>query len=178
MERWSFTLRLNRAPRDEELDALYEAGLDDAAPEGDLLHVVRQAQSLVDAAWTAAKDVAKVPGLSAVRVVWDDAVTARDIAQRLGRTYESVRLLADGKRGPGGFPSPWIDTSAGRVWAWREVIAWFTAQYPSQLIPAENEIPADLQLRAADAVIQLAATYAEAEDAVRERIAAVISEVA
>lgn len=89
MDTWSFTLQLNRSPRDDELDALFEAGLDDSIPEGDLLHLDRKAPSLVDAAWSAARDVAKVPGLRAIRVVLDDAVTAREIAQRLGRTKAS-----------------------------------------------------------------------------------------
>ncbi|HZC26974.1 MAG TPA: hypothetical protein VE287_08110 [Actinopolymorphaceae bacterium] len=176
-ETWSFTLRLNRAPSDDELDALHEAGLDDSAPEGELLHVDRVAPSLLEAAWSAARDVAKVPGLRAVRAVRDDAVTARDIAQRLGRSYESVRLLAEGKRGPGGFPSPWIDTSAGRVWSWQEVSSWFQAHYPSTSATAQTSAT-DVQLRAADALIQLAATYAEAEHPLRERIAAVLLEVA
>jgi hypothetical protein len=35
-----------------------------------------------------------------------DLVSVRDIAQRVGRTRESVRLLVDGKRGPGNFPPP------------------------------------------------------------------------
>jgi len=53
----------------------------------------------------------------------DDPVSLRDIADRIGRTYESVRLLAAGKRGPGGFPAP----LAGGQWAlysWTEVSAW------------------------------------------------------
>lgn len=173
---WSFALQLNRAVGEDDFDALFEAGLDDAAPEGDLLHCDRESSSLLEAAWSAARDVAKVPGLRAVRVVWDDAVTLRDIAQRLGRTYESVRLLADGQRGPGGFPAPWVDTSAGRVWSWREVRAWLAAHYPD--LAAGLDSAADVQLRAADALIQLAATYAEAEQPDRERIAAALRQVA
>lgn len=176
MDTWSFTLRLNRAPRDEEFDALFDSGLDDSAPEGDLLHCDRAAPSLIEAAWSAARDVAKVSGLLAVRVVWDDAVTLRDIAQRISRTYEGVRLLADGQRGPGGFPSPWVETSAGRVWSWREVLAWLTVHYPD--LAPEHDARGDVQLRAADALIQLAATYAEAGQDDRERIAAVLDEVA
>lgn len=176
METWSFTLRLNRAPGDDEFDAMFEAGLDDSAPEGLLLHCDRKAPSLLEAAWSAARDVAKVPGLLAVRVVWDDAVSLRDIAQRLGRTYESVRLFSDGQRGPGDFPAPWVATSTGRVWSWREVQNWLAEHYPD--LAANHDTSSDFQLRAADAAIQLAATYAEAGQADRERIAAVLRDVA
>lgn len=33
MKTWNFQLRLNRAPTDDEVEALYEAGLDDAGVE-------------------------------------------------------------------------------------------------------------------------------------------------
>src|SRR5579864_5635923 len=45
------------------------------------------------------------------RVEPDDLITASMIAERTGRTRESIRLLVNGNRGPGDFPSPvgWID---------------------------------------------------------------------
>ena len=48
------------------------------------------------------------------------------IARRLGRSHESIRLYARGKRGPGGFPPP-----AGKldekteVWRWPDVAIWW-----------------------------------------------------
>ncbi|MGH3751970.1 MAG: hypothetical protein ACRDRP_04605 [Pseudonocardiaceae bacterium] len=36
----------------------------------------------------------------------DDWLTASEIAERVGRTRQSVALLAHGERGPGGFPAP------------------------------------------------------------------------
>jgi hypothetical protein len=48
-----------------------------------------------------------------------------DIAQRIGRTRESVRLLVDGKRGPGRFPPPIGVVGDGiRVWPWSVVLEW------------------------------------------------------
>ena len=48
-----------------------------------------------------------------------------DAAQRLGgRTAESLRLLAEGKRGPGGFPLPIADTGKVRVYSWTEITQW------------------------------------------------------
>jgi hypothetical protein len=65
---WSFTLRLNRAPTDDEVDALYEAGLDDTGIAGETLTVDREADSLLRAIASAAADVRAVPGLRAVAV--------------------------------------------------------------------------------------------------------------
>lgn len=55
-----------------------------------------------------------------------DLVSVTDIAERTGRTRESVRLLVDGKRGPGGFPTPVGSVGdAIRVWPWAVVAGWF-----------------------------------------------------
>jgi DNA-binding IclR family transcriptional regulator len=48
-----------------------------------------------------------------------DLVSVSDIARRVSRTRESVRLLIDGKRGPGGFPAPLGTVGDGiRIWPW------------------------------------------------------------
>jgi hypothetical protein len=77
----------------ERLDALFEAGCDDAT--------------------------LSVPEALVIRVEPDELVTAAEIAQALGRSRESVRLLIFGKRGPGGFPAPASHLrSRGRLWRW------------------------------------------------------------
>ena len=48
-----------------------------------------------------------------------DLVSMADIAFRIGRSNESVRLLVTGKRGPGRFPQPLGILKGGtRVWEW------------------------------------------------------------
>lgn len=123
MHTWNFQLRLNRTPNDDEVDALYEAGLDDAAVSGDLLDVDREASTLIDALTSALSQIKTVLGLHAVARVDDDPVTLTDAAQRLQgiRTAESLRLLAEGKRGPGGFPAPFVDTGKIRVYSWSQI---------------------------------------------------------
>ena len=54
-----------------------------------------------------------------------DLVSVSDIAARTGRSRESVRLLVDGKRGPGGFPPPVGTVGNGiRIWPWASVLIW------------------------------------------------------
>lgn len=75
----------------------------------------------------AIKEIGEVlPEAELLRVEPDDLVTIAALSDRVGRSHESVRLLSQGRRGPGGFPAP-----AGRidektqVWRWSEVARWF-----------------------------------------------------
>jgi hypothetical protein len=63
-----------------------------------------------------------------------DLVAISDIADRTDRSRESIRLLVEGKRGPGGFP-PAIGTvgDAIRVWPWAIVVDWFSESFDSDL---------------------------------------------
>jgi hypothetical protein len=55
----------------------------------------------------------------------EDLVSMLDIAHRVKRTREAVRLWATGKRGPGDFPEPaWRSRSGERFWSWPEVAQW------------------------------------------------------
>jgi hypothetical protein len=65
-----------------------------------------------------------VPAAVPLRVD-QDLVSVSDIARRVGRTREYVRLLVDGKRGPGGFPAPIGVVGDGtKVWPWSVVLEW------------------------------------------------------
>jgi hypothetical protein len=70
----------------------------------------------------------------AIRVEPEDLVTAADIAERTGRSRESVRLLIAGERGPGGFPPPISHLkSRGRIWKWTDVARWFANELGEKL---------------------------------------------
>ncbi|HEV2640571.1 MAG TPA: hypothetical protein VGX23_35935 [Actinocrinis sp.] len=124
MHTWNLQLRLNRTPTDDEVDALSEAGLDDAAVSGDLLDVDREASALIDALTSTLSQIETVPGLPAVARFDDDPVTLTDAAQGLQgiRTAESLRLLAEGKHGPAGFPAPLVNTGKIRVYSWSQIV--------------------------------------------------------
>jgi len=114
---------------DETINALYEAGCDDAT-FGTVDHTgyadfSREAPTFGEAVRSAIADVESVPGLKVLRIEPDDLVTMVEIAERMGRTRESVRLLIQGARGPGGFPAPVSHLRAkSRLWRWSEVSAW------------------------------------------------------
>jgi len=112
----------------------------------------REAPTLFQALHTAIHAIESLPGLLVTRIEPDDLVTASEIAKRLGRTRESVRLLIAGERGPGNFPTPVSHVrSQHRLWRWSDVTAWACrpaaeAVQQARLIAAAN---AALAFRAA-----------------------------
>jgi hypothetical protein len=151
---WEFTLMLDSLPDDSEtFDALYEAGcgdgtfgwVDDVAS----VDFDREAQTFLAAVTSAIRDVESVPPVRVLEVEADDLLTMADIARRLGRTRESVRLLVVGKRGKGGFPQPQIGTGKWRFWRWAEVLAWLDEIPETELERARviDAVNAALELR-------------------------------
>ncbi|WP_344823981.1 hypothetical protein [Actinocorallia longicatena] len=70
---------------------------------------------------------ATAPGLAVRRAEADPLLAMREIADRVGRTVESVRLAITGQRGPGGFPPP----ETHRLWRWSHVAAWYGIEDPA-----------------------------------------------
>lgn len=141
---------------DESLDALFEAGCDDAtfgARDGAQYgQFDREAASFSSALSSAIHDMTNaLPGLEIVRVEPDDLVSMATIAERSGRSRESIRLLAAEQRGPGGFPSPvaYVDQRT-RLWHWPDVAHWLTEH---------DKAKVDVDPEAADLVAALNAAY-------------------
>lgn len=110
-------------------DALYEAGCDDAlmGTTNGIQHLDfgREAASLDKAILSAVADVESVDGLRVVRIADPDLVSMSEIAVRIGRSRECVRLWVLGKRGPGGFPAPLNNPhDRYRFWRWSDVEGW------------------------------------------------------
>lgn len=126
-------------------DALFEAGLDDATigRVGSIqyLDFDREAESFVDAVFSATEGLeSAVPGSRVVHLEPDDLVTMSEIAERVGRTRESVRLLISGDRGPGGFPAPATHfRSRQRMWRWQEVAVWFAERLGEEQLVGDPE---------------------------------------
>jgi hypothetical protein len=155
---YTFTLFVQGADvlSDESMDALFEAGCDDAtfgARDGAQYgEFDRDATSFSTALASAIHDLTNaLPGLEIVRVEPDDLVSMATIAERSGRSRESIRLLATERRGPGGFPAPiaYVDHKT-RLWHWPDVAHWLTEHDKTKL---------EIDPEAADLVAALNAAY-------------------
>jgi hypothetical protein len=154
----SFTLFLSGANvlNDERLDALYEAGCDDAlfgARDGAQYGAFdREADSFSEALASAIRDVTStVRGLRVVRIEPDELVTLAAIAERSGLSREYIRLLSVHKRGPGGFPAPvtYADHKT-RLWHWPDVAHW---------LAEHDKAKVEVDAHAADLVAALNAAF-------------------
>jgi hypothetical protein len=89
----------------------------------------READSFEEAVVSAISDVERsADGLRVVRVQPDELVTATTIADRVGRSTQSINQLAGRKRRKDQppFPGPvaWVDAKT-RLWRWSDVVEWF-----------------------------------------------------
>jgi len=131
MNNYNFTLVLAALAGLEDgtaIEALGEHGVTDATvsrADGTwTAEFDRQAGSFPEALTSAVRAV-RAAGLVVRRVEPDDLVTMSELADRLERSIESVRLLTTGQRGDGSFPAPVVrTTSRGHLWSWAQVARW------------------------------------------------------
>ncbi len=165
---YDFTLRLDVLGylTEDQTEAIYEStggdvGIEDG-PRGVFISFDREAPSLPAAIASAVRDVERVPGMRVIGVGQDDDVTLADIAQRTGRSYESVRLYAAGKRGPGGFPAPdWTSPGGERFYSWTEVASWLRDRLSVDVV-----VP-PFELRLADEVLRTRRDLGAADEQTR-----------
>jgi len=157
MSTHEFTLVVDHRLTDEEIDVLFDSGLDDVTPEREhdrtLLGFDRDGESLATALVSALRDV-EAAGLLVGSVRSEDLVTLKEIAARTGRSYESVRLLASGRRGPGGFPAP-MSADGWTLYSWSQVREWMARHYPSTVQDSEMlTLEHDRLIAAADHLVR------------------------
>jgi len=130
MTEHEFTLVIDGDLTDESIAAaLFEVGCDDATlgvSDGQGYgEFIREVSTLAEAVMSAIHQVESVASLRVMHLEPDDIVTMADIAERLERTRESVRLLIAGRRGPGHFPPPFSHSrERSRLWRWSDVAEW------------------------------------------------------
>jgi hypothetical protein len=154
MTEYSFTLIIS-GDVDSHLDQLFEAGCDDATfGSVDGIHYAdfdREAATLASAIASAIEAVESIEGVRVLRIEPDDLVTQTEIAARLRRSRESIRLLSAGRRRAGTFPAPVSRLrQRTRLWRWSDVAVWAgdesTSAEEARIVAAWN---AALELREA-----------------------------
>jgi hypothetical protein len=140
---YDFALIVRDAPElsDDVLNALFEAGCEDATPSMQYgllyLEFSRSAASLQHAIISAIENVLNA-GLDAQVLRVDDCnlVTQAEIARRIGRSRQLVHQYMTGERGPGGFPPPACNlTERKLLWQWCAVSYWL---YTNNLLRQEE----------------------------------------
>jgi hypothetical protein len=119
----------------------------DGAPR---LSVDRDAPTLLDAIADAIAET-EFAGVTVVRVDGRDWVTLADVAGRIGRSREIVRLWAAGRRGPGGFPPPLNPGMETAYYSWAAVGPWLRQRLGYPLAdegPVFDAVNLALRLRA------------------------------
>ncbi len=131
MPEWTFSLVLDGINVDDDdiYEAIYEATDSDVSPglvDGvTIAEVTRRSPSFKKAVLSVIAELQEaLPGLQVLEIEPEDMVSLDEIASRLGRTHESVRLLSQGGRGPGGFPTPAAQIGRSGLWHWSEVSSW------------------------------------------------------
>lgn len=181
MGTYEFSLILEgaNALSDSAADTLFEAGCADATfgevDGSQFADFSRKARSFAEAVGSAKRAIeSAVPGIRVIRVEPEDLVTASDIAERTGRSRESVRLLIAGERGPGGFPLPVSHLrSRGRLWRWADAARWFATEL-GERFPASVGADFLAALNAALEVRRMASRLERARE--REEVARVVGE--
>jgi hypothetical protein len=157
MMRHRFAVVVDRPPDPEQVDSLEAMTclVVDPGPRPGLVQITvdRAAPNVFDAVLSAVRDVESV-GLRPMRVVDRDCVTLADVAGRVGRSREAVRLWSTGRFRPGGFPPPLNPGRDTAYFSWAEIVPWLREHVGIDSLVAE---PA---LRAANLAVQLRALAA------------------
>jgi predicted DNA-binding transcriptional regulator AlpA len=130
MTSFAFRIQLRDAVSDEDADRLYEAFDEEIAveegPKGHVVGFEREAESFLGAVLDSLAEVMRL-GFEPL-AVQDELVSMADVAERMGRSRQSVSMLVSGQRGPGGFPRPVAGNVRSPLWHWADVAAWFRSR--------------------------------------------------
>jgi hypothetical protein len=157
----------------DAMDRLFEAGCDDATFGTRCgVHFARfhrAAASAIEAIISAIQGIEGAGvGLRAVRVEPDELVTTGEIAGRAGLSREAIRLYAQGKRGPGGFPPPVAGLhQKSPLYRWSDVAAWLDRARRGSRWPDRTEADSIAFVNAVLELRRLAPSVPDAAAAIR-----------
>jgi len=127
MTSFAFRIRLHDPLSDDDADRLFEAFDEEVAveevPRGHFVGFERGAPSFLDAVLDAIEEVIAL-GFEPLAVE-DELVSMADIAERTGRSRQSVSMLVSGQRGSGRFPRPVAGNVRSPLWHWADIASWF-----------------------------------------------------
>lgn len=141
---YTFRLVVEDPIDDDGADRLFEAGVDDGfletGPSGHSIGFECEAEEFRAAMLSAIEKIEEVEaaGFEVVRFEPDELVSGANIADRTGRTRQSISLLIRGERGPGGWPRPVAGNVRSPLWRWADVAAWFEDFDGSQHVDREE----------------------------------------
>lgn len=146
-----FVLLVDRVPDEGQLYVLGPAAVVLPEPGAPVVRVRFDwpAPTLAEAIAASVRAVEQL-GLRVLRVDSDDWVTAGDVAMRIGKSRETVRLWAAGRLGPGGFPPPVNPRRDTTFYSWAEVLPWLRGRMDLDLPDNQPELVAGslaIQLR-------------------------------
>ena len=141
---FTLTFSLSRYSSNPEnyLDALFEAGCDDAIvgtgmPGSIALNFSRGAKSAEDAIQQAVRDVRKAIPDAELLELKPDLVGISDIAGLLGCSRQNIRKLAT--KGSLNFPQPTVSGSVP-LWHFYEVANWLIKNARTKIKPKEEDV--------------------------------------
>lgn len=173
MPNYNFTLIVEGTDlqTDEAQNALFESGCDDATfgvVDGvQFAEFDREAGSYAQALTSAIATIQRtIKGARVIHVEPDELVTMSEIADRLDRSRESIRLLIAGERGPGDFPAPVSHVrTRNRLWRWPDVLRWFATRYEDEFGDVLINVPENPHVTA---MMNALLTYRRYEESVDE----------
>ena len=140
METYVFRIRIADTLDDEAADRLYEGFDEEIAIEegsrGNFVGFERQAETFLDAVLDAIDELHDL-GFEPVAVE-DELVSMSDIAEKVGRSRQSVSMLVSGQRGVGDFPPPVAGNVRSPLWHWADVAGWFESHEKEGATPEDR----------------------------------------
>ena len=140
VETYVFRIRLNDTLDDDAADRLYEGFAEETAleegPRGTFIGFECSADSFLDAVLDAIAELIEL-GFEPLAVE-DELVSMSDIAERVGRSRQSVSMLVSGQRGTGNFPAPVAGNVRSPLWHWADVAAWFESHEGQEVVPEDR----------------------------------------
>lgn len=140
MATYIFRIRLHDSLDDEAAGRLHE-GFDEEigveeGPRGHFIGFERHADTFLDAVLGAIAQLIEL-GFEPLAVE-DEVVSMSDIAERVGRSRQSVSMLVNGQRGAGDFPLPVAGNVRSPLWHWADVAAWFDSHEGEEIVPQDR----------------------------------------